>query len=134
MSKKKMIRPGKMIEFVLKSLFKKPVTVNYPFEKMPMPKNFRGQLKFDPAKCSGCQLCVKDCPASAITISKIGEKKFAAEIDLGKCIYCAQCVYSCARKALEITPDFELAQIDRGKLKVVFQADHEATPPTAEKA
>jgi formate hydrogenlyase subunit 6/NADH:ubiquinone oxidoreductase subunit I len=127
MKKKHWIRPGKMIEFVLQSLFKKPATVNYPFEKMKMPERFRGKLKFYPEKCIGCLLCVKDCPANAITIKKVGEKKFEAEIDLGKCVYCAQCVDSCPKKALEITPEFELAQIDRNKLKITFHADSSQT-------
>ena len=112
--------PGKMIEYVLRSLLKKPVTVKYPAEKFVMPKNFRGKLNFDPAKCSGCQICVKDCPTNAIQITKIGDKKFRAEIDLGKCIYCAQCVDVCPKKALMITPDYELAEFERGKLKIIF--------------
>jgi NADH-quinone oxidoreductase chain I len=121
MSKKKpWIRPGMMVEFVLKSLFKKPVTVKYPYEPMPMPPHFRGKLKFTPEKCIGCMMCVKDCPAKAIKIIKVGEKKFEAEIDLGKCVYCAQCVDSCPKKALEITPEFELAQIDKKKLRITY--------------
>jgi formate hydrogenlyase subunit 6/NADH:ubiquinone oxidoreductase subunit I len=123
MKAKKRKKIGAMTEFVLQSLFKKPATVKYPFEKMPMPPKFRGELKFYPEKCSGCLLCMKDCPTRAITIKKVGEKKFEAEIDLGKCIYCAQCVDSCPRKALEATPKFELAQIERDKLKVTFHAE-----------
>ncbi|MBN3033178.1 MAG: 4Fe-4S binding protein [Candidatus Saganbacteria bacterium] len=120
-----------MIDFVLKSLFKKPATVNYPFEPMPMPPHFRGKLKFWPEKCIGCLLCVKDCPAKAIKITKVGDKKFEAEIDLGKCIYCAQCVDSCPKKALEITPEFELAQISRNKLRLTY--DESGSHPTEKK-
>jgi formate hydrogenlyase subunit 6/NADH:ubiquinone oxidoreductase subunit I len=132
MSKKPWIHPGKMIEFVLQSLFKKPATVNYPFEKMEMPAKFRGKLMVHPEKCIGCLICMKDCPAKAITIKKIGEKQFEAEIDLGKCVYCGQCVDSCPKKAIEITPEFELAQIDRNKLKIVFH--EEPQTGTAQKA
>lgn len=126
------VHPGKMIEFVLQSLFKKPATVRYPFEAMKMPERFRGKLKFDAAQCSGCLLCMKDCPTKAITIKKVGEKKFEAEVDLGKCIYCAQCVDSCPKKALAITSEFELAVIDRDRLKVTFHAAAESgTEPKA---
>jgi formate hydrogenlyase subunit 6/NADH:ubiquinone oxidoreductase subunit I len=123
MKNKKPIIIGKMLDFVLRSLFKKPATIKYPFEKVKMPEKFRGKIKFDPEKCIGCLLCVKDCPTEAIAIKKVDEKRFIAEIDLAKCIYCAQCVYSCPKKALEITPQFELAQIDRKKLKIVFDAE-----------
>jgi len=124
----KFILPGKMIETVLSSLFKKPFTINYPAEKFVMPKNFRGKLKFYPEKCIGCLICVKDCPAKAIKINNVGDKKFEAELDLGKCIYCAQCVDSCPKKALEATPEFELAQLDRNKLKVTFHAATDSPP------
>ena len=128
MAKENHIHAGKMIEMVLRSLFLKPATTNYPLEKFFMPKNFRGKLAFYPEKCIGCMLCMKDCPSKAIVIKKVGDKKFEAEIDLGKCIYCAQCVDSCPRKALEATPDFELAQISRDKLKVTFHAPSTPQP------
>ena len=112
-----MTKAGKMLKEVLRSVGRKPATVRYPSVKVAMPPDFRGKLVFDPAKCIGCKLCMKDCPANAITINKVGDK-YEAVIDLGKCIYCGQCVDSCAKKALEITDEFELAQLDSSKLKV----------------
>jgi len=116
---------GKMIKQVIKSFFKKPATNLYPVEKLDMPDKFRGKIKFYPEKCVGCKLCMKDCPTKAITITKIGEKQFQAEIDLGKCIYCAQCVDSCFKKALESTKDVETGQLSSNKLKVIFNAESE---------
>ena len=113
---------GAMLESVLGSLFRKPATMRYPFEKFHMPADFRGQPKFHSEKCTGCRLCIRDCPSQAITITKIGEKKFEASIDLGKCVYCAQCAETYPRKVIDISTDFELTQLDRGKLKVVFHA------------
>jgi formate hydrogenlyase subunit 6/NADH:ubiquinone oxidoreductase subunit I len=118
-----MFRPGKMTSQVLKSLFKKPATSSYPFVKKPMPKDFRGKLRFYQERCIGCKMCMRDCPSAAITIKPVGEKKFIAEIDLARCLYCAQCVDSCPKEALEATPDFELAQLEHGKLLVVLGED-----------
>jgi formate hydrogenlyase subunit 6/NADH:ubiquinone oxidoreductase subunit I len=115
-----MKRPGKMLGECVDHLCKKPATISYPAEKVVMPANFRGQMIFDPAKCVGCRMCVKDCPAFAIDIVKVGEKKFEAVFDLDKCLYCAQCVDSCFKKAISISANYELAQVDKSKFKVVF--------------
>jgi formate hydrogenlyase subunit 6/NADH:ubiquinone oxidoreductase subunit I len=118
-----MKKPGKMIAETLRNVLRKPATVLYPFVKVTMPEKFRGRLKFFPEKCIGCKLCMRDCPSNAITIRKIGEKQFEAEIDCAKCIYCAQCVDSCPKKALEATGDFELAQLDRSKLTTTTRGE-----------
>ena len=120
-----MIWPGKMLKQVLGSIFKKPATTRYPFRKKEsdMPDRFRGKLLFHPEMCIGCKMCMRDCPANAITIRKIADKEFEADIDLGKCIYCAQCVDICPKKALEATKSFELASLSREKLKITFKAE-----------
>lgn len=117
-----MARPAKMLNELLRSLFKKAATVRYPGQARKMPEGFRGKLRFYPERCIGCKLCMRDCPSGAIEIRKLGENEFEAEIDFGKCIYCAQCVDSCLKKALEATDEFELANLKRDKLKVIFNA------------
>ncbi len=120
--------PGAMFGAVLNALFSKPATHAYPAVKFPTPEKFRGKIKFIPSRCIGCKMCMRDCPTSCITITKVGEKRFQAEFDLDRCIYCAQCVDSCPKDALEATPEFELAAFKRSQLKAVFHAE---PPPSA---
>jgi len=118
-----MKKPGKMIAEMFRNVMKPPATTEYPFVKVEMPKDFRGQIVFISENCIGCNICVRDCPADAIGITKQGEEKiFGAYFDLDKCIYCAQCVLSCPKDALAASPNYELAQLSRSGFRVVFPA------------
>jgi formate hydrogenlyase subunit 6/NADH:ubiquinone oxidoreductase subunit I len=124
-----MIKPGKMLREVLRSVGLKPATRLYPAERPIIPERFRGQLRFFADKCIGCKLCMRDCPSNAIVIEKVGEKQFKAHINLDQCLYCGQCVDSCMKKALEMTTVFELAQLARDKLKIEYDAKPPAEAP-----
>ena len=108
--------PGKMVPFLLNMMSKKTDTVLYPAVHAQVPDKFRGALKFKPDKCVGCKLCMRVCPANAITIEKVSDKQFKAIVHLDKCLYCGQCVDSCNKDALENTQDFELASGDKSSL------------------
>jgi formate hydrogenlyase subunit 6/NADH:ubiquinone oxidoreductase subunit I len=105
----------------LRHLFKKPATVAYPATPADVSPNYRGEIKFDAHKCIGCMACMRDCPAKAIEIGRVGDKKdrrFECTIYLDRCIYCAQCVDSCGKtQALSRSNHIELAQVTRTELK-----------------
>lgn len=120
--------PGTMVAEVLRHVLKLPATVQYPFVKVEMPKDFRGKMLFFAEKCNGCGLCVKDCPSKALTINKTADKRGEAIFELDKCIYCGQCVDSCNRDAIGWTNEYELAALGRGVLRVKFDAAPAAAP------
>jgi formate hydrogenlyase subunit 6/NADH:ubiquinone oxidoreductase subunit I len=114
--------PGRMTGEVLRHVAQRPATMNYPAQAAVMPPAYRGKIVFHAAKCVGCKLCQKDCPAGALEINKVGDKRFEAIFRFDRCIYCAQCVDSCNKDAMESTREFELATLDRGTLRVHYHA------------
>ena len=63
---------------LLRHLFKKPATVDYPFKKLAVPKDFRGTPFLRPELCIVCRACERDCPAEAIDITDVdqADKRF----------------------------------------------------------
>ena len=123
-----------MLGEIFRHVGKPPATMQYPFVKEEAPEEFRGRIDFISEKCIGCNMCVRDCPADALKINKIGEEKiYEAVFYLDECIYCAQCVLSCPKDALVATKDYELAALSRTNLLLVFPAKakpvKEAAPP-----
>jgi formate hydrogenlyase subunit 6/NADH:ubiquinone oxidoreductase subunit I len=112
-----------MLRDVLHSLFVKPVTEQYPAERRAVPAALRGKLRWDPRQCTGCALCVKDCPANAINLITIdkADKRFVMEYHADRCIYCGQCVQSCRFNCIElINGDWELAAPERENYTVFY--------------
>ncbi len=114
---------GALLGEVIKSLFKKPATEKYPFVKYKTPERLRGSLTYDPIKCSGCQLCIKDCPSNAIeliTVDKVN-KKFVMRYHLDRCVYCSQCVENCRFKCLSMSNEqWELASTSKAAFEVNY--------------
>ena len=110
----------------LRYMFRKKVTINYPFEKGPLSPRFRGEhaLRRYPngeERCIGCKLCEAICPALAITIEAEpradGSRRTTRfDIDMIKCIYCGLCEEACPVDAIVEGPNFEYASETREEL------------------
>lgn len=114
---------------VLKHIFKKPVTLEYPEKKAILNEKFRGEhaLVLDAnsqLKCTACGTCQRVCPSFG-TIEMEKEKnpdgKFYPKnysIDMNKCIFCGNCVQYCPFDAIIMTTEYELADEKKSSLKL----------------
>ncbi len=107
-------------------MFKKRVTINYPFEKSNLSPRFRGEHALrryanGEERCIACKLCEAICPAQAITIESEpradGSRRTTRyDIDMTKCIYCGFCEEACPVDAIVEGPNFEFAAETREEL------------------
>lgn len=98
---------GKIMNFtgtVLKNLFSKPVTINYPAEPMEYPKRSRGHIEIDINDCILCGLCSRSCPSGALTVDRAAGKW---SIDRFDCVQCGYCVEKCPKSCLSIVPGYQ---------------------------
>jgi NAD(P)H-quinone oxidoreductase subunit I len=111
---------------MLRSLFRRPATRLFPFERQPTPERLRGKLHWNPEKCNGCCLCVKDCPANAIELITIDKasKRFVLRYHMDRCTFCGQCVQSCRFKCLEMSSEeWELAALNKEPFTIYYGED-----------
>ncbi len=110
----------------LRYMFRRKVTLNYPYEKGPLSPRFRGEHALrryanGEERCIACKLCEAICPAQAITIEAEpradGSRRTTRyDIDMLKCIYCGFCQEACPVDAIVEGPNFEFATETREEL------------------
>ncbi|WP_456433150.1 NADH-quinone oxidoreductase subunit NuoI [Thermosulfuriphilus sp.] len=131
MDSKKIIKTIFLVEIIkglaltLRKLFARPVTVQYPEERITPAPGFRGRhaLVRDPktgkARCVGCYRCVQVCPSRCIHI------KVSRDVETGRrivndyiiealrCVYCGYCEEVCPVNAVVLTEFYEYSDFER---------------------
>jgi NADH-quinone oxidoreductase subunit I len=120
---------GKAMGVTLRHLTQKPVTVQYPFEAVPLYPRFRGKHELrryenGMERCIGCMLCEAVCPTGAIYVEAAendpahptapGERYASVyELNLLRCVFCGDCEEACPVEAIVLGHEFAMANYDR---------------------
>ena len=103
-------------------LRRRPVTVQYPYEKLIPSERYRGRIHYEFDKCIACEVCVRVCPINLPVVDWVMNKETKKKelrnysIDFGVCIFCGNCVEYCPTNCLSMTEEYELATFDRHSL------------------
>ncbi len=116
----------KGLKLTLKMCLSKPITYQYPEEKVPMTARWRGIQYFEKdergkTKCVACGLCAIVCPSQCIYVETAEDEEgrrypLTYEIDATRCIFCGFCEEACPVSAIFMGKTYEWVERDRHSL------------------
>lgn len=121
-----MLRLIRALWRVFAHAFRRRVTVLYPEERPTLAPRTRGRIVLtrDPdggERCVACYLCSVACPVGCIALQATEDstgRRYPEffRINFSRCIFCGWCEEACPTYAIQLTPDFEMAEYRRGSL------------------
>ena len=103
-----------------KYMLDKPITVQYPAERLPIPNRYRGIHYLEQEKCIYCFACARACPVDCIDMEAERHGKelewISFTIDYQRCMFCELCVYPCPKDCIHEGTEFAFATTDRSEL------------------
>lgn len=116
------------MSITIRYAFKKPVTVIYPKERIPM-KRFKGPISFvvdektGDHKCIACNACIKTCPSRCMSLeaqkSAIDGKRVLTDFKVNYmlCSLCSLCIDVCPTDALKHDdPNYDMVSLTQKEL------------------
>lgn len=111
------------------------ITVEYPYESIPVPDHGRYRLHNEIEDCIVCDKCAKVCPVNCIDIEPVKSESeirktsdgspvrlYAAkfDIDMAKCCFCGLCTTVCPTECLTMTPSYDFSEFDVRNMVYAF--------------
>ncbi|HLO86313.1 MAG TPA: NAD(P)H-quinone oxidoreductase subunit I [Nostocaceae cyanobacterium] len=115
---------GQGLAITFDHMHRRPITVQYPYEKLIPSERFRGRIHFEFDKCISCEVCVRVCPINLPVVDwefdpETKKKKLKHySIDFGVCIFCGNCVEFCPTNCISFTEEYDLCVYDRHQLNM----------------
>ena len=102
----------------IKALVLRPYTSKFPAAPHEPFSSFRGQPKFDSARCVGCLACEEVCPVEAIAHQDQPQSSPPTRVMIhytDTCIFCGTCEIACIadHEGIKLSNDWELSFFDR---------------------
>lgn len=114
---------------IIKNLFSKPVTQNYPMEAAEYPEGSRGHIDIVIDECISCGLCVRNCPTRCLSVDK---KAGTWTINRFDCIACGYCTIKCPKKCLHLNKGYQ--EPSSQKKEAIYQKSPEVMEAERKKA
>lgn len=100
----------------IKSLARKPSTIEYPKVEAKIEPDFRGIHYPHLGRCIGCSYCMIVCPSQCIRMERLPEdvklkhnkRNMYPVIDYASCVYCHRCVKVCPTEAYVVTNEYRV--------------------------
>jgi NADH-quinone oxidoreductase chain I len=108
----------KGLKLTLSRFLSKPVTIQYPEQKMDPAPRWRGIQYFvrdenGETTCVGCGLCMAVCPSQCIYVETAEDENgrrypTVYELNAIRCIFCGYCEEACPVNAIKMGKNYEL--------------------------
>ncbi len=93
----------------VKALIKGPYTSRFPYKPHKPYERFRGKTLYHEEDCIGCGACFQVCPAKAIDMQDIGNKR-RLTVHWDFCIFCGLCQANCLTgKGIMLSNEFDIS-------------------------